>query len=422
MKKLNTVIIILATFLLCVNVVFSQQRQQQPNRKPPPQKTESPQQRMNKKLEEENDALQRSINSRQFIKDSIDAELRNSRNELREIKDSLKRFQDSLKELQDDEKKLRKRIYNLKSALENKGSIEGDFLIQPDRDICEPGILTAETRQRMLNFVNLVRSHHKVAPLTLCPEGGIYAQAAAFSIATTGILSHGKTSGKCCTPESNKGRKESNISSGSSLESIIIGLLIDDGNIFTLNEVGHRLDILSPLYSTGAYGTAASGCRGRYRCSGGGLISKGGAAFRGGGLHSILRRNAEGGRFIIEKPMPMNTRCKNDFIAYPYENYPSEWVNKNFYLSFSILPRVASYYFNYRANVNFTDTKIRITDSKGNSLPVNDIHFFYGFNKQNITWKTAGLKDNEQYNVRITGTVVNGKTKNYNYWFRLVKN
>ena len=118
MKKLNTVMIILATFLLCVNVVFSQPRQQPQNRKPPPRT--SPQQQANKELEKENSILRQNIHKMQDTKDSIDVELRKKRDSLKEVKDSLR-------ELRIEVERLRKQqYYQIKDLNQNNDSVRKD--------------------------------------------------------------------------------------------------------------------------------------------------------------------------------------------------------------------------------------------------------------------------------------------------------
>jgi len=270
--------------------------------------------------------------------------------------------------------------------------------VQPDLNNCVPGKLSQETKNQVIKLINDIRARHKLAPVYWNEETENRPQSAALSHAVLGQgLSHDPQPGrKCSTPDSDSGRGQSNLSwssAKSSPERHIIGWLMDNYNKPPEN-VGHRRLIINPFLKSTAFGEVYNSANGDW------------AALWG----------------VTSEAMQPST-CENDFVAYPYENYPPRWVDKSFFLNFCPIPNPNFWYSPGPGSCNLSNPTITMKDEAGNTLQVSNIYYDYiawGCFANNISWKVVGgLKDSVKYEVTITNITVNGQPKTYNYWFKL---
>ena len=279
------------------------------------------------------------------------------------------------------------------------------YEVTPDVATCNPGALTAAEKTKVLNFINKIRAHHKLAPVEWATDKENISQGASLSMLATGQMSHDPVSGKCSDAISDKGRKTSNLMMGSSTSSAlgasekdIIGWLIDANSLSGASVVGHRRLIINPFLKRTCYGRAD-----------GNHPTKSGWYMSTANLYGI-----------DSEAMQAST-CENDFVAYPYQNYPIDWVDKSFYLSFTPIAD-ENFWAGGFNKVNFTNTIITMKTESGNNIQVSDIAFDYdawGSFVNNISWKAKNLQDETKYLVTISNVIVNGATRDYEYWFKL---
>jgi len=107
-----------------------------------------------------------------------------------------------------------------------------------------------------------------------------------------------------------------------------------------------------------------------------------------------------------------------DFVAWPYGDYPGEYFIDGAILSFAAIPSRTDY--RASANVDFSGANIQVTKRGGSDIGVTDISFD---NRtvgliNNIQWKML-LERNVVYDVTISNVVTSGLRRNYSYWFRV---
>ena len=280
------------------------------------------------------------------------------------------------------------------------------YEVEPNVANCECGSLTMTEKQKIINFINKVRKHHKLGEIVWSNKHDKRVQSAALSMLATGIISHSPVSGKCSSADSDSGRASSNLSIKSStvndgFSSIehLIGWLKDNHSQTQPHSVGHRRLIINPFLSATCLGKA----EGPHPTNTGWYL--GTAALWG-----------------INTDVMAPSTCANDFVAYPYENYPIDWVDKTFYLSFSPLAD-PSWWWGGKNKVAFDNAVITMTTESGQAVQVSDKAYDYdawGCFINNLSWKVVGgLKDEVKYFVKISNVIVNGSTREYSYWFKL---
>lgn len=116
---------------------------------------------------------------------------------------------------------------------------------------------------------------------------------------------------------------------------------------------------------------------------------------------------------------------KQNFIAYPYHNYPNELFQKDEYikgyppLSFSAIADPNNPQNNQ--NIDFSLAIIEIHDRQNKLLPVHSIKIEesrIGLGKI-LSWKVDELQYDRRYYVKINNVKVNETKINYNYWFEV---
>lgn len=275
----------------------------------------------------------------------------------------------------------------------------------PDIQNCKPGILKQTEIDKVISLVNKIRLLHKLPPVEYEYSSQQASMEGCLNIVASGESGHvDDPSSECYTPQAGQARIKSNLFAyrGSNplnvkSEDIIIGWMIDDKNFDKLNEykVGHRRAIINPFLKKFSFG-------------------------RSEGYSKKTNLYMIASNFYYQDYANGSTNANVDFVAYPYENYPINYFNKDFYLSFNVIANKSNLWQNQ--NVSFANVSIKIKDENNSTLNIYDIksdNEGWGSYPNNLSWKVSGLKDETKYFVEINNVNVNGQIKSYNYWFRL---
>lgn len=268
---------------------------------------------------------------------------------------------------------------------------------------CKPAQMTDVERKKALDAVNAIREKHGLQPVSYNLENDKYtANAALVMVANRTIGHYPSKSLKCYTNEAAIGSKESNlhITAGSSPtlveenfpKAVIDGLLIDEG----VKSLGHRAWLLNPFLRSISFGRATD-----------------------------LADGYVDGAAVYVQDVHTQVDTAVDYVAYPYGQYQKAWFKHGWYMSFSAFFDKTDLWKN--KNVDYSKVKIRITDSQGKLLSVKQIakqdkhHKGASAGLPNLPqWQVSGTKDNERYQVFIENVVVDGKVRNYRYWFEIM--
>lgn len=272
----------------------------------------------------------------------------------------------------------------------------------PNLAACEPGSLSEATKTQALLLVNDIRQLSGLPSVPYLNAGDQQTQAAALMMAANAALNHTPpASWKCFTQEGYDGASSSNLHYfGSSapdgpfhpIESIL-GFLIDDG----VPSLGHRRWLLDPFLPGISYGSV----------HGTTLVSSDYPYVATAALKVIYTYDADIGSSELE------------YVAYPFHDYPSDYFQSNWYLSFSALVDPTNRWNN--ANVSYANATVAVTGPNDAPMTVSDIQWdndAMGI-PNHIQWKVANLKNLETYVVRITNVKNGSQSMNFEYWFRL---
>lgn len=278
----------------------------------------------------------------------------------------------------------------------------------PNVQTCSEGVLKDSEKQAVLNYINLIRSIHNLMPVEYDYTGDIYAQKSALIQVANSFLSHTPpTSASCYSQAGYDGSVNSNLflyqmsGSGSDIDSrdAVTGWMQDNQSANAVDRCGHRRAIINPFVTRISFG----------RVDGQSNVSS------NWGISMALKYmdNVDGD--ISTRPI--------EFVAYPYQAYPPALVDKSFYLSFSPFYDMTAWYKN--TNIDYTNAQITVKTEDGTPLNVNSIIWDFegwGAVHNNLRWKVDGLQNEVKYIVDIKNILVNGQSKDYNYWFKLTNN
>lgn len=282
-------------------------------------------------------------------------------------------------------------------------SLDELYDVKPEPSSCKEGVLKKSEKLKVLNRLNTIRNLHGLKPVSYNEADDALTAKSALIMQANATLTHTPDkSMKCWSAEGEKGSGKSNIhiyySSGmkdlEESKNIVAGWLIDDG----VDSLGHRRWLIDPFLKHVSFG----------RVDGKPVVNSEWDTTTGAAISVINNEDAD-----IKD-------TKTEFVAYPYQNYSNELFKKNWYLSFTALYDRKSSWNN--SDAKYENAKITVTDESGNAFSVHSVsHDNTGFGVPNIIqWKVNGLQDNVKYAVKISNVMIEGKAKDYTYWFKLM--
>lgn len=255
----------------------------------------------------------------------------------------------------------------------------------------------------MLAKLNAVRARHGLLPVTYdSSEDGPAAEAAMYMVANKALTHTPDTSGLCYTANAARLAGSSNLDmfwgTGYDTQSVpsansIVDYLIDNG----VSSLGHRRWVLYPFLGKTSFGRVdgqPAGTSAQY-------------------MASVLK--------VIGNNVSDVSAMTNDFVAYPYGNYPASEFDTSWYLSFSAIASKTNANANGNSQVSFAAATITVTNPSAQSLTVSGQSADYtGYGLPNeLQWKVSGLQNNVTYTVTIANVVVNGASRQFQYNFTL---
>lgn len=283
--------------------------------------------------------------------------------------------------------------------------------VQPDIVNCYEGKLKDSEKQLLLKKINEVRSLHGLKSVQYSYTDDVYSSKAALMIVANNDYKFTETS-KCYSWEGMRGytwrwENSSNIQFG-----FITSYLYppNDANLLAVNlfqdwngqdsSVWKRRNLLDPQLSYISFG----------RVDGKPLVGDN-PSYRS---DMVIDFYANRGEYM---------QLSEDFIAYPYHNYPSELLKEDSYLSFSPIIDKGSFWNNGNTDsdkrIDLSNSKIEVYNAKtGMKEIVQDIGFYHDWIPYVIKWK-MNLQKDVQYNVKVFDVKILGINRNYDYWFKL---
>ncbi|MFH1531466.1 MAG: CAP domain-containing protein [Pseudomonadota bacterium] len=266
---------------------------------------------------------------------------------------------------------------------------------------CKKGGVTGSAKAETLATVNQVRALSGLPPVTYDSGGDGEVQAAALIMAVNGDLSHfPPQSWSCWTQAGYEGAGSSNLHMSWSTAPLdpkppseaVVGFLVD----WNVPSLGHRRWLLDPFLPSVSWGAA-----------GGYSAAAGDWPYVWAGILQVMK-----------DAVPNLSGLDLDFVAYPVGDYPAEWFEPAWYLSFSALVDKGSSWGN--DGVTYGQAQISVA-GPGGPMSVYDVSSsseYYGL-PNHLQWKVAGLQSGVNYTVKISGVKDGGQTLSYEYGFRL---
>jgi hypothetical protein len=271
----------------------------------------------------------------------------------------------------------------------------------PTLGSCKKGAVTGASKSEALATVNQVRALSGLPPVTYDLGGDAEVQAAALIMAANADLSHfPPQSWSCWTQAGYDGAGSSNLHMSwysapldpKPPSEAVVGFLID----WDVPSLGHRRWLLDPFLPSVSWGAA------------GGFSPAGGDwPYVWAGILQVMKDGA-----------PSLAGLDLDFVAYPVGDYPAEWFETGWYLSFSALVDKGSSWGN--SDVSFSAAQITVS-GPGGPLGVYDVSHsaeYFGL-PNHLQWRVSGLQAGVTYTVTIDGVKDGGQTRGYEYSFRL---
>ncbi len=269
----------------------------------------------------------------------------------------------------------------------------------PDVANCSKGLIKETVRTTILNEVNRLRAIHGIPAVTYDMVKEPNTQQGALMCTANNTINHTPPSSwYCYTSDGYNGTENSNLymlwqMPGSVLPSSVSSItswMIDSNT----PELGHRLAIINPFVKKISFGRVD----GTPKASSSNFVTA-----------MALYYRAE-----------YATSIDVDFVAYPYQNYPPEHVDKSYYLCFSAFYDKNQWWNN--TNVDISQVQIQVFP-EGSSTSLNCHDFGQSKNWGSVgnclRWKTDGLQNEVKYTVVIKKLLVNGVSKEYTYWFKI---
>ena len=274
----------------------------------------------------------------------------------------------------------------------------------PNKSNCFEGVLKQSEKDKVLLEVNKIRAIHKLKPVVYNSAYDNNTSKSALMTASNEELSHTPpTTWSCYTLDGYNGSSSSNLyiawnMPGDYQESVKgVYSWMNDENV---EVCGHRRWLIDPFLKEISFG----------RCD-----------FNSTKNTSMIVSGMS--IWVIDDNYQDLSDWTPDFVAYPYENYPTKYFytddNSSWYLSFSAVSDKSNFWSNN--NVNYSNATIEMTDPNGGKVTISSQtsnNDFYGLGNA-LLWKTSTLSKETIYAVKISNVQVNGQNKNYSYWFKL---
>lgn len=274
----------------------------------------------------------------------------------------------------------------------------------PNVASCNEGKLKDSEKQKVLSIYNQIRIIHGLKPLQYNSNYDIDVAKSALINVANSLLDHfPKTSYECYSQEGYNGSSTSNlyISSNFGPNSISesrkgIESWIIDKNI---EDLGHRRNMLNPFLKYASFG----------RVDG---YSKKNPDYYLTGM--TLK--------VHQFPDFHNLSDWNqDYVAYPYHEYPSSFFDESWYLSFSVVADKSNIWNNSQALIDLSQATVTITGPNNNTLTITNLKYDYAsYGIPNcLYWKASGIAKEITYNVTISNVKIQGSPRTYTYWFKI---
>lgn len=272
---------------------------------------------------------------------------------------------------------------------------EGVYSDKPAVQSCESGSVSSTEKEKVLQWVNYIRSLHDLPPVIYEEDDDIYTAECSLVIAANEKLDHHPDSSwGCFTEDAHTGCSKSNIyiySGGDPLsvtsENIINAYMTDKG----VESLGHRRWLIDPWLDHISFGR----------------------------VDDIQNKVLGSAIKVINDEQQDISGSDIEFVAYPYEYYPKELYDSEVQMSFTIVEDTTSKWQN--DDVDFLTAAIAVSDPDNKKLKVSGRAFDNeGYGVPNIIrWKVDSVEEGVKYNVVISNVRVNKVPRTYNYWFEL---
>ncbi|WP_111828055.1 CAP domain-containing protein [Acinetobacter colistiniresistens] len=280
-----------------------------------------------------------------------------------------------------------------------KASSMGDA---PDINNCYAGKLSAKFRNEFLNELNTVRALHGLPSITYDYAREDEMMQTALILAANNILTHyPEANTNCYSDIGAVGARTSNLEMGVRANiydnppaDTIRSLIHDYFNVMA-NNVGHRLWMLNPFLQKSAYGSVNA------------------PSFRDTRFPYVV-----GTSIKVVYPFNNATTAPLGVIAYPYHNYPAKYYMPGSILSISVLTDQKNFFAN--RNVDYAKATVVVTErSSGAKQKISNIRYENIGVPNHIQFNFGDLKLNVIYDVKLSNVLVNGRPKEYSYWFNV---
>ncbi len=276
--------------------------------------------------------------------------------------------------------------------------------VVPDVSNCNEGVLKNSEKQKAFEAFNYIRSIHGLKPLQYSSAyDNEVAKSALISVANALLDHFPKSSYQCYTQEGYNGSSTSNLYLGAAISpsSVVetekgIQVWIIDKNV---SDIGHRRNMLNPFLKYTSFGRVDGYSKAQSNLFLTGMSLK-----------------------VHQFPEYHNlSDWMNDFVAYPVNDYPSNYFDASWYLSFTVIADKSSPWNNDDKAIDFSQATIQITDPSNNQLTISDIKYDYlGYGVPNcLYWKASTIQKEVKYTVTISNVKVNGSPRTFTYWFKI---
>jgi len=276
--------------------------------------------------------------------------------------------------------------------------------VLPDIANCNEGVLKESEKMKVLTRVNQIRAIHGLKPVVYDANYDLKAQKSALISAANDELDHEPPPGvKCYSQDGRIGAENSNLHiqwyTGNTLpeSEYTINSWMIDRNIVN---VGHRRWIIDPFLKFIAFG----------RVDGNSSM---------GNNFKVTAASI----YVISNEKQNISDWDGDFVAYPYQNYPTAMVfdkqQNKWHFSFTAIVDKNNYWNNM--NVNWAQTTLELRD-ESNQLVATTIvqrnNMGYGVPNCLIFDAPTVVKE-RRYNVTIKNVLYQGQLRDYSYWFKI---